>query len=213
MSSFGIQKMSSISPILAARCAKEGMPNPQKLVGELTHSKTQELGGNSSQSLMCLVHNLSTIPDKKVSVNLYIFSSKLNWDGTYMENIFSFVWLLILSEEILTSIFSNLVSKSFMGTEFRAWKSKILPKYLKWPPRGTAGTIPLSLRFILGKICWNFLSTMVAPKERHLSSLISILAQSHQDSNSRTRPWAVDRLLAMIRAPSAYCSQLHSDAV
>ena len=59
-----------ISPILAARCAKEGMPNPQKLVGALAHSETQELSGNSSHSLMYLVHSLSTVPDKKASVNL-----------------------------------------------------------------------------------------------------------------------------------------------
>src|SRR6267154_928359 len=77
--------------ILAALCAKVGMPSPQKLVGELAHSVTQELGGNSSHSLICFVHNLSTMPDKKASVKSYNFSSKLNWDGTYAENILSFV--------------------------------------------------------------------------------------------------------------------------
>src|SRR6267154_6643322 len=50
---------------------------------------------------------------------------------------------------------------------------------------------------------------MTAPKDRHLSSLMSILAHSHQDSNRRTRPLADDRLLAKIRASSAYCNQLH----
>src|SRR6266516_514711 len=38
---------------------------------------------------------------------------------------------------------------------------------------------------------------------------MSILAQAHHASKSRTKPWAADRLLAMIRASSAYCSQLH----
>src|SRR6267154_2460641 len=80
-----------VSFILAALCAKVGMPSPQKFVGELAHSVTQELGGNSSHSLICFVHNLSTMPDKKASVKSYNFSSKLNWDGTYAENILSFV--------------------------------------------------------------------------------------------------------------------------
>src|SRR6267154_1688663 len=48
------------------------------------------LCANSSHSLICFVHNLSTTPDKKASVKSYNFSSKLNWDGTYAENIFSF---------------------------------------------------------------------------------------------------------------------------
>src|SRR6267154_2455615 len=176
-----------VSFILAALCAKVGMPSPQKFVGELAHSVTQELGGNSSHSLICFVHTLSTMPDKKASVKSYNFSSKLNWDGTYSENIFSFVWLLTPREEIFTKILFNLVSKSTLGTELSAWKSKILPKYLKWPPNGTAGIIPLSLKLILGKICWNFWSIMVAPKVRHLSSLMSILAHSHQVSKRRTR--------------------------
>src|SRR6267154_2215533 len=66
-----------VSFILAALCAKVGMPSPQKFVGELAHSVTQELGGNSRHSLMCFVHNLSTMPDKKASVKSYNFSSKL----------------------------------------------------------------------------------------------------------------------------------------
>src|SRR6266516_8013929 len=64
--------------ILAALCAKLGMPNPQWFMGELTHSVTQALGGSSSHSLMWLVHSLSIMFDRKASVNLYIFSSKLN---------------------------------------------------------------------------------------------------------------------------------------
>src|SRR6267154_515166 len=65
--------------ILAALCANVGIPtSPQKPVGELAHSVTQELGGNSSHSLICLVHSLSITPDIKASVKLYIFSSKLN---------------------------------------------------------------------------------------------------------------------------------------
>src|SRR6266516_5590630 len=164
------------------------MPSPQKFMGELIHSVTQELGGNSSHSLIWLVHNLSMVSDRKASVNLYIFSSKLNWDGTYIENILSFVWHLTFSEEIFPSMFFNLVSISSFGAEFRDLKSNTLPKYLKWPPIGTAGIIPLFCKFILGKICWKFLSTMVAPKVKHLSSLMSILAQLHQASKRRTRP-------------------------
>src|SRR6266516_4622453 len=122
-------------------------------VGELTHSVTQALAGSSSHSLMWLVHILSIIPDRKASVNLYIFNSKLNWDGIYIEKILSLVWLLTLREEILAKIFFSLASKSSLGVEFRDWKSKILPKYLKDPPRGTWGIIPLSLRLTLGRIC------------------------------------------------------------
>src|SRR6267154_1918040 len=64
--------------ILAALCAKVGIPSPQKPMGELAHSVTQELGGNSSHSLICFVHSLSTTPDRNESVKSYIFSSKLN---------------------------------------------------------------------------------------------------------------------------------------
>src|SRR6267154_3716764 len=106
---------------------------------------------------------------------------------THVENILSLVWLLTLREESFIRIFSSFASKSFLGTEFKDSKSKILPRYLKWPPRETAGIIPLFLKLIFGKICWNFLSRMAAPKDRHLSSLISIFAQSHQASNRRTR--------------------------
>src|SRR6267154_2384343 len=67
-----------VNVILAALCVKVGIPSPQKLMGELAHSVTQELDGNSSHSLMCFVQSLSTTPDKKESVKLYIFSSKLN---------------------------------------------------------------------------------------------------------------------------------------
>src|SRR6267154_1694816 len=67
-----------VNVILAALLAKVGIPSPQKFMGELTHSVTQELGGNSSHSLMCFVHSLSTTPERKESVKLYIFSSKLN---------------------------------------------------------------------------------------------------------------------------------------
>src|SRR6266516_3252361 len=158
------------------------MPSPQKLVGELIHSVTQELGGNASHSLIWLVHNLSMISDRKASVNLYIFNSKLNWDGTYIANILSFVWHLTFREEIFPSMFSNLVSISSFGTELSDLKSNTLPKYLKWPPKGTAGIIPLFFKFILGKICWNFLFTMVALKVRYLSSLMFILAQLHHAS-------------------------------
>src|SRR6267154_3989088 len=139
--------------ILAALCAIVGIPSPQKLMGELAHSVTQELGGNSSHSLMCFVHNLSKTPERKESVKLYIFSSKLNWDGTYVENILSLVWHLILREESFSRIFSSFASNSFLGTEFKDLKSKILPRYLKWPPKGTAGIIPLFLKFTLGMIC------------------------------------------------------------
>src|SRR6266516_4204662 len=59
-----------VKAILAALCAKVGIPNPQLLIGELAHSFTQELGGNSSHSLMCMVHNLSIVPDRKASVKL-----------------------------------------------------------------------------------------------------------------------------------------------
>src|SRR6266516_1238165 len=38
---------------------------------------------------------------------------------------------------------------------------------------------------------------------------MSSLAQSHHASKRCTRHWAADRLLAMIRASSAYWSQLH----
>src|SRR6267154_1792545 len=61
--------------IPAALCANVGIPSPQKPVGELAHSVTQELRGNSSHSLICLVHSLSITPDIKASVKLYIFSS------------------------------------------------------------------------------------------------------------------------------------------
>src|SRR6266516_527770 len=126
--------------------------------------------------------------DRKASVNLYIFSSKLNCDGIYIEKIFSLVWLLIFREEIFTSIFFTLVSSSSLGLLLSKGKSKSFSKYLKPPPRGTAGITPLSLRLMFGRICWNFPSRKTAPDVRHLSSLMSILAQSHQDSKSCTRP-------------------------
>src|SRR6267154_6806068 len=88
------------------------------------------------------------------------------------------VSLLILREESFSRIFSSFTSNSFLETEFKDLKSKILARYFKWPPKGTAGIIPLFLKFTLGKICWNFLSCMAAPKDRHLSSLMSIFAQS-----------------------------------
>src|SRR6266516_594262 len=90
-----------VSFSLAALCAKVGIPSPQKVIGELAHSVTHELGGNSSHSLMCFVHNLSIVPDRNASVKLYIFSSVLH---------------LIFKEEFLTSIFSSLVKNSFFGT-------------------------------------------------------------------------------------------------
>src|SRR6267154_2126617 len=74
-----------VNVILATLCAKLGIPSPQKLMGELTHSVTQELGENSSHSLMFFVHSLSTTPHRKESAKSYIFSSKLNRDGTYIE--------------------------------------------------------------------------------------------------------------------------------
>src|SRR6267154_364774 len=158
--------------ILATLCAKVGTPSPQKLMGELAHSVTQELSGNSSHSLMCFVHSLSTTPDRNESVKLYILS---------------LVWLLILREESFSRIFLSFTSNSFFGTEFKDLKSKILPRYLKWPPKETAGIIPLLLKFTLGKICWNFLSCMATPKDKHLSSLMSIFAQSHQASKRLTK--------------------------
>src|SRR6266516_5938551 len=106
------------------------------MIGELAHSVTQELGGNSIHSRMFLVHSLSITPDRKASVKLYIFNSKLNCDGIYIENILSLVWLRTVREEIVAKIFISFDSNSFFGSEFRAGKSKILPKYLKWPPRG-----------------------------------------------------------------------------
>src|SRR6267154_2339918 len=133
--------------ILATLCAKVGTPSPQKLMGELAHSVTQELSGNSSHSLMCFVHSLSTTPERKESVKSYIFSSKLNLDGTYVEKILSLVWLLILREESFTMIFSSFTSHSSMEREFKDLKSNILPKYLKWPPKRTVGIIPLFLKF------------------------------------------------------------------
>src|SRR6266516_3774348 len=102
---------------------------------------------------MWLVHSLSTSPDRKASVKLYIFNSKLNLDGTYIENILSLVWLRTVREEIVAKIFISFDSNSFFGSKFREGKSKILPKYLKWPLKGTAGIIPLSLKLIFGKIC------------------------------------------------------------
>src|SRR6267154_6528649 len=59
-----------VSFIFSAICAKVEMPSPQKLTGALAHSVTQELGGNSSQSLMYLVHKRSTTPERKASVKL-----------------------------------------------------------------------------------------------------------------------------------------------
>src|SRR6267154_1453232 len=59
-----------VNAILAALCAKVGIPSPQKLMGELTHSVMQELGGNSSHSLMRFVHSLSMTPDRNESVKL-----------------------------------------------------------------------------------------------------------------------------------------------
>src|SRR6267154_1525443 len=66
--------------ILAALCANVGIPSPQKPVGELAHSVTQELGGNSSHSLICLVHSLSITRHKGVSKVVYFqFKIKLRW--------------------------------------------------------------------------------------------------------------------------------------
>src|SRR6266516_4614249 len=142
-----------VSLILAALCANVGMPSPQEFIGVLAHSVTHELCGNSSHSLIFMVHNLSITPDKNASVKLYIFNSKLNWDGAYRENILSLVWLRTFREEIFARIFSSLDSNSFFGSELSALKSKILPKYLKWPPKGTAGIKPFPCRPMLGKTC------------------------------------------------------------
>src|SRR6267154_549371 len=57
-----------VNAILAALCAKVGIPSPQKLMGGLAHSETQELGGNSNHYLMCFGRNLPTTPDMKESV-------------------------------------------------------------------------------------------------------------------------------------------------
>src|SRR6267154_1528864 len=95
------------------------------------------------------------------------------------------VSLLILREESFSWMFFSFTSNSFLETEFKDLKSKILSRYLKWPTKGTAGIISLFLRFTLGKICRNFLSCMAAQQDRHLSSLMSIFAQSHQASKRR----------------------------
>src|SRR6266516_4234909 len=47
-----LRRCRMVSFILAALCANVGIPSPQKLIGELAHSVTHELGGNSSHSLM-----------------------------------------------------------------------------------------------------------------------------------------------------------------
>src|SRR6267154_1112751 len=67
---FDCKRWLLVNAILAALCAKVGIPSPHKLMGDLAHSVTQELGGNSSLSLMCFVHSLSMIPDRKESVKL-----------------------------------------------------------------------------------------------------------------------------------------------
>src|SRR6267154_375958 len=115
----------------------------------------------------------------------------------------------MFSEESLSRMLTSLSSKFFLGTESKDSKSKILPKYLKWPPSGTAGMGPLFVRMTLGKICWCFPLKKAAPKDRHLSSLMSIFAQPHHDSNRRTKLWADCWSFAIIRASSAYCNQLH----
>src|SRR5437867_3238461 len=53
----------------------------------------------------------------------------------------------------LCEILPSLDSNSLLGSELSDWKSKIFPKYLKWPPSGTAGIIPFPLKSMFGKIC------------------------------------------------------------
>src|SRR3989442_11289696 len=105
----------------------------------------------------------------------------MNWVNMYFERIFNLVWGLIFRFESLISIFASLSSISVLGMESFKSKSKILPRYLKCPPKGTAGILPLD-NATVGSTCWNLELTMAAPKDRHLSNRMSIFDQLHQAS-------------------------------
>jgi len=63
-----ISALRLVSLIRSALWTKVGIPRPQKVIGELAHSDTQELAVNSSHFLMWKVQSLSSTLERKVLV-------------------------------------------------------------------------------------------------------------------------------------------------
>jgi hypothetical protein len=61
-----ISALRLVNLILSALWTKVEIPRPQKVIGELAHSDSQELAGNSSDALMWKVQSLSSTLERKV---------------------------------------------------------------------------------------------------------------------------------------------------